>query len=164
MCHSSNCLTAKDKPIVSQKVFLDFQKYPPSKLRNGTNGAYFKFSPEIAGPPRPLCQQTLASVVVLLFNALAGHWILFGSLAKAIFIDAKSYVCCVYFLRRSWSSYMIMIMTLTFSAKIVPTDTYLQATSASMGTTDLLYTGFHRKQLYIFGSKCNLCFLLLSVM
>ena len=35
---------------------------------------------------------------------------------------------------------MIMIMILTFSAKIVPTGTYLQATSASMGTTDLLYT------------------------
>ena len=29
MCYSSNCPAAKDKPIVSQKVFLDFQKYPP---------------------------------------------------------------------------------------------------------------------------------------
>ena len=55
---------------------------------------------------------------------------------------------------------MIMIMVLTFSAKIVPTGTYLQATSASMGTTDLLYTRFHRKQLYILGQNANLYFLL----
>ena len=47
---------------------------------------------------------------------------------------------------------MIMIMILTFSAKIVPTGTYLQATSASMGTTDLLYTRFHRNN-FIFWVK-----------
>ena len=60
MCYSSNCPTAKDKPIVSQKVFLDFQKYSPLKIaqRHKWHTFPFKFSPDIAGPPRPLCQQT----------------------------------------------------------------------------------------------------------
>ena len=53
-----------------------------------------------------------------------------------------------------------MIMILMISARVVPTGTYLQATSASMGTTDLLYTRFHRKQLYILGQNANLYFLL----
>ena len=44
-----NCPTAKDKPTVSQKVFLDFQKYPPLKIAQWDKWHIFpvKFSPEI---------------------------------------------------------------------------------------------------------------------
>ena len=158
MCHSSNCLTAKDKPIVSQKVFLDFQKYPPSKLRNGTNGTYFNFSWNCS-TASVIAPTNLASVVVLLYCCgwtLDIVWV-FG---QSYFHRCKKYVCCVHFL------IMILIMIFIYDPDNDPdlqcqdrANRHLSASNQRLhGNHWLALHPVSEKTTLYFGSKWQLIF------